>query len=141
MNKQYKSDIKYLKIALLIAGESYCNKKKVGCVIVNPETNSIVSDGFNGTLPGHSNICQDSSGKTLDSVIHAERNALMKICKSTQSSNGCTMYITWSPCQICSTLIIIAGIKRVVYLEEYRKKEGVNLLKKSGIIVDFIEIT
>lgn len=72
--------------------------------------------------------------------MHAEANAITKVAKSGNSSKGATMYITLSPCLECAKLIIQAGIKRVVYAEEYRIKDGIELLKKAGIEVTQIDI-
>ena len=100
----------------------------------------IISDGYNGSPTGYDNCCEDEDGKTLWYVLHAEANALMKIAKSTNNANGATLYITLSPCKECSKLILQAGIKRVVYCNDYKDKDGLNFLEESGIDVTFIRL-
>jgi len=112
---------------------SCCRRKKVGALIVKDGT--IISDGFNGTPRGFSNDCEDANGETYWYVLHAEANAILKVAKSTQNTEGSTLYVTYSPCKDCSKLIIQAGIKRVVYREEYRDLAGVKILKEAGIDV------
>ena len=116
---------------------SYAERKQVGALIV--KDNQIISDGFNGSPAGFENVCEDLYGKTLKCVLHAESNAITKLAKGTSSSRGATLYITLSPCYECSKLIIQAGIKRVVYTNSYRIKDGLTLLKKAGIVVDNME--
>ena len=110
---------------------SHCNRKQVGALIVKNKT--IISDGYNGTPSGFTNACEDEEGNTHWYVLHAEANAILKVAKSTQNAEGGTLYITLSPCQECSKLIIQAGIKRVVYLKQYKDESGIEFLQKFGI--------
>jgi dCMP deaminase len=133
-----KFDKQYLRIAQIWAENSYAKRLKVGAIIVKDKM--IISDGFNGSISGFENNCEDENGKTFPYVLHAEANAISKIAQSNNSSKDSTLYITASPCMECSKLIIQAGIKRVVYSDEYRIKDGIELLKKAGIIVDKIPL-
>ena len=139
---QEESDKYYIEVAKLCANNSYAIKLKVGAIIV--KDNQIISDGFNGTPCGFDNKCEvkniDGSLHTLPYVLHAESNAILKCAKYGRSTNGSTLYITHSPCIECAKLIIQAGIIRVVYLEDYRKAEGLELLKKVGINVEKFEL-
>lgn len=132
-SKQDKIDFLYLKMAYMWAENSHCNRNKVGCLIVKNRT--IISDGYNGTPTGFPNVCEDDENKTLSTVLHAEANAITKIAKSTNSSEGATLYVTLSPCFDCAKLIIQSGIKRVVYSEEYRNTEAFELFKEARIEV------
>ncbi len=136
--KQRELDIRYLRIARIWAENSYCQRRKVGAIIV--KDNMIISDGYNGTPSGFENICEDETGSTLPYVLHAEANAITKVASSTNNSCGATIYITASPCIECAKLIIQSRIKRVVYCEEYRLKDGLDLLQRANIEVDFINI-
>ena len=129
--KQYNLDIRYLRMARIWAENSYCERRKVGALVVKIQM--IISDGYNGTPSGFENICEDENNVTKTYVLHAEANAITKIARSSNSSCGATMYITASPCIECAKLIIQAGIKRVVYSEKYRLEDGINLLKRAGI--------
>ncbi|MBQ2001752.1 MAG: dCMP deaminase family protein [Bacteroidaceae bacterium] len=129
--KQYNLDIRYLRMARIWAENSYCERRKVGALVVKNQM--IISDGYNGTPSGFENICEDENNVTKTYVLHAEANAITKIARSSNSSCGATMYITASPCIECAKLIIQAGIKRVVYSEKYRLEDGINLLKRAGI--------
>lgn len=129
-------DISYMKMAQVWAENSHSKRNKVGAIVV--KDNAIISDGFNGTPTGMDNTCEDSNGVTLWHVIHAESNALMKLAKGNNSSIGSTLYVTLSPCKECSKLIIQSGIKRVVYLEEYRDSSGISFLQQNGIAVEKI---
>lgn len=129
--KQYNLDIRYLRMARIWAENSYCERRKVGALVVKKQM--IISDGYNGTPSGFENICEDENNVTKTYVLHAEANAITKIARSSNSSSGATMYITASPCIECAKLIIQAGIKRVVYSEKYRLEDGINLLKRAGI--------
>ena len=114
------------------AENSYCVRRKVGALIVKDKM--IISDGYNGTPSGFENICEDElTGKTKPYVLHAEANAITKVAKSANNCDGSTLYITAAPCIECSKLIIQAGIKRVVYCDDYRSEDGLNLLKRVGI--------
>jgi dCMP deaminase len=130
-NKELKYHIAYLRIAFEWAKLSACTRKKVGAILV--KEGMIISDGFNGTPTGFPNDCEDCDGNTHWYVLHAEANAILKVARSSQSADGATLYITYSPCKECSKLIIQAGIKRVVYAEEYRDTLGLKMLKESGI--------
>ena len=135
--KQHQLDIRYLRMARIWAENSYCVRRKVGALIVKDKM--IISDGYNGTPAGFENICEDETGKTKSYVLHAEANAITKIARSNNSSNGATMYVTASPCIECAKLIIKAGIKRVVYSEKYRLEDGLELLKRANIEVIYID--
>jgi dCMP deaminase len=136
--KQHLLDNRYLRMAAIWAENSYCERRKVGALLVKDKM--IISDGYNGTPSGFENICEDTNGTTKNYVLHAEANAITKVAKSHNNSNGATLYVTTSPCIECSKLIIQSGIKRVVYTEEYRITEGIDLLKRAGIdVVKFIE--
>jgi len=130
-NKQLKLDKRYLQMARIWAENSYCERRKVGALIVKDKM--IISDGYNGTPSGFENICEDENEKTKPYVLHAEANAITKVAKSSNSSEGATLYVTASPCIECSKLIIQSGIKRVVFVEKYRKTDGIELLKRVGI--------
>ena len=110
---------------------SYCHRRQVGALIVKDKM--IISDGYNGTPTGFENVCEDEENNTKWYVLHAEANAIMKVAASTQSCEGATLYITLSPCRECSKLIFQSGIKRVVYIVEYKDKTGIDFLKKSGL--------
>jgi dCMP deaminase len=129
--KQKKYDIAYLKMAKEWAKLSYCHRRQVGALIVKDKM--IISDGYNGTPTGFENVCEDEENNTKWYVLHAEANAIMKVAASTQSCEGATLYITLSPCKECSKLIFQSGIKRVVYIVEYKDKTGIDFLKKSGL--------
>ena len=137
-NKQEQYDRRYLEMAGIWAQNSYCKRAQVGALIVKEQM--IISDGYNGTPAGFENVCEDKDGITKPYVLHAEANAITKVAKSNNSSEGATLYITTSPCMECAKLIIQSGIKRVVYSDNYRKQDGVELLKRAGIEVFFIEM-
>lgn len=122
----------YMRMAQIWAENSYCLRRKVGCLIVKDKM--IISDGYNGTPSGFENECE-LDGKTKPYVLHAEANAITKLARSNNNSIGATLYVTAEPCMECSKLIIQAGIKRVVYLEEYGDGQGKELLSKVGIEV------
>lgn len=130
-DKQQALDRRYLRMARIWAENSYCQRRQVGAIIV--KGNMIISDGYNGTPVGFENVCEDSSGVTKPYVLHAEANALTKVARSNNSSDGATMYITASPCLECAKLIIQSGITRVVFDELYRIVDGIDLLKRAGI--------
>lgn len=135
--KQEKYDKAYLRMAQEWAKLSHCVRKQVGALIVKNKT--IISDGYNGTPSGFTNSCEDEHGDTHWYVLHAEANAILKVAKSTQNAEGATLYITLSPCKECSKLIIQAGIKRVVYLNQYKDESGIRFLGEFGIEVKHIE--
>ncbi|MBO5054101.1 MAG: dCMP deaminase family protein [Muribaculaceae bacterium] len=129
--KQELLDRRYLRMSAIWAENSYCQRRKVGAIIVKDQM--IISDGYNGTPSGFENVCEDLSGITKPYVLHAEANAITKVSRSNNSSDGATLYVTSSPCLECSKLIIQAGIKRVVFNEMYRLSDGIDLLKRAGI--------
>ena len=131
--KQRQLDLRYLRMAAIWSENSYCERRKVGALIV--KDNMIISDGFNGTPSGFPNVCESEDGVTLPYVLHAEANAITKVARSNNSSEGGTLYVSTSPCMECSKLIIQAGIKRVVFSELYRITDGLELLEKAGIEV------
>ena len=137
-SKQRLLDERYLRMARIWAENSYCVRRQVGALIVRGD--AIISDGYNGTPSGFENICEDEDNKTKPYVLHAEANAITKVAKSNNSSFGSTLYVTASPCIECSKLIIQAGIRRVVYSEHYRSTDGIALLQKAGIEVEYIEL-
>jgi dCMP deaminase len=124
---------KYLKIAKLISKSSYCNRRKVGCVIV--KNKQIISDGYNGNISKLPNICEDDNNETIPTILHAETNAILKCAKRGISCKNSVLYTTLSPCLFCSKLIIQSGIKKVVYKKDYRNLEGIDLLKKCKVKV------
>lgn len=136
--KQRLLDERYLRMARIWSENSYCERRQVGALIVKDKY--IISDGYNGTPSGFENLCEDEEGHTKPYVLHAEANAITKVAKSGNSSDGATLYVTASPCIECAKLIIQAGIRRVVYSEMYRYSDGIELLQKAGIGVDLIEI-
>lgn len=140
--KQRQIDCRYIRMAKIWAENSYCQRRKVGALIVKDQM--IISDGYNGTPKGFENICEEDAaagemGKTKAYVLHAEANAITKVAKSNNNSLGSTLYITASPCMECSKLIIQAGIVRVVYLDEYHDKSGLEILTRAGIELVRIE--
>ena len=132
-NKQQDLDQRYLRMASIWAENSYCNRRKVGALIVKDKM--IISDGYNGTPSGFENVCEDENGVTKPYVLHAEANAITKIARSGNNSDGATLYVTDSPCIECAKLIIQSGIKRVIFARQYRLTDGVDLLKRAGIEV------
>ncbi len=133
MDKQTQFDISYLRMAEIWGRNSYCVRRKVGALIVKDRM--IISDGYNGTPSGFENVCEYENGLTKPYVLHAEANAITKVAKSGNSSDGATLYVTDAPCLECSKLIIQAGIRRVVYTKEYRVRDGIELLERAGIEV------
>ena len=134
--KQKELDKRYLRMALIWAENSYCQRRQVGALIVKDKM--IISDGYNGTPSGFENVCEDESGLTKPYVLHAEANAITKIACSNNNSKDSTMYVTASPCIECAKLIIQAGIKRVVYSEKYRLEDGIDLLQRAKVEVSYI---
>lgn len=135
-DKQLLLDLRYLRMARIWAENSYCERRKVGALVVKDKM--IISDGYNGTPSGFENICEDENNITKPYVLHAEANAITKLARSSNNSGGSTLYVTAAPCIECSKLIIQSGIKRVVYAEKYRLEDGINLLRKANIEVDYI---
>jgi len=138
LDKQLQFDRRYLEMAKVWSENSYCIRRKVGAIIV--KNRMIISDGYNGTPAGFENICEDDENRTKPYVLHAEANAITKVAKSNNSSDGSTLYVTSSPCLECAKLIIQSGIIRVVYCDSYHNYDGIELLKKAGVNVDFIKI-
>jgi len=144
IDKQTQFDISYLKMARIWALNSYCVRRKVGAIIVKDKM--IISDGYNGTPSGFENVCEYENsvkgkvGQTKPYVLHAEANAITKVAKSNNSSEGATLYVTDAPCLECAKLIIQAGIKRVVYEKDYRKDEGIKLLERANIQIRQLDI-
>lgn len=130
-------DKRYLRMATIWAENSYCERRKVGALIVKDKM--IISDGYNGTPSGFENVCEDENNITKPYVLHAEANAITKVARSHNSSDGATMYVTSSPCIECAKLIIQAGIKRVVYSQKYRSVDGCDLLERANIELVYIE--
>ncbi len=132
-----KFDNSYLDMAAVWAKNSYCKRRQVGALIV--KNKMIISDGYNGTPSGFENVCEDENGVTKPYVLHAEANAITKVAKSGNDSTGATLYVTASPCMECAKLIIQAGIRRVVYRDEYRLEDGVDLLRRAGVEVEKVD--
>ena len=128
-------DYRYLRMARIWAENSYCKRRQVGALVVKDKM--IISDGYNGTPSGFENVCEDESGVTKPYVLHAEANAITKLARSGNNSEGSTLYVTASPCIECAKLIIQAGICRVVYAEKYRLTDGIDLLTRAGVEVEY----
>lgn len=137
-NKKTELDRRYMRMAFIWSENSYCQRRKVGALIVKDKM--IISDGFNGTPSGFENICEDENNVTKPYVMHAEANAITKIACSNNSSLGATLYVTDAPCIECSKLIIQSGIKRVVYSRKYRLEDGLNLLKRAGVDIEYLDL-
>ena len=135
-DKQSKLDARYLRMARIWAENSYCRRRQVGALVVKDKM--IISDGYNGTPSGFENVCEDDGNVTKPYVLHVEANAITKLARSNNNSEGSTIYITASPCIECAKLIIQAGIKRVVYGEKYRLTDGIELLERAGIEVIYL---
>ncbi len=136
--KQTLLDRRYLRMARIWAENSYCERRKVGALVVKDKM--IISDGYNGTPSGFENICEDDNNTTKPYVLHAEANAITKLARSSNNSDGATLYVTASPCLECAKLIIQSGIRRVVYGEDYRLNDGIELLRRANIEVLLIDI-
>ena len=137
-DKLKKLDERYLRMALIWAENSYCQRRKVGALVVKDKM--IISDGFNGTPSGFENVCEDENQVTRPYVLHAEANAITKLARSHNNSDEATLYVTASPCIECAKLIIQSGIKRIVYGEKYRLDDGIQLLERAGIEVEFLNM-
>ncbi len=136
-SKQTLLDERYLRMTSIWAENSYCERRKVGALLVKDKM--IISDGYNGTPAGFENVCEDENGMTKPYVLHAEANAITKVARSNNSSEGATLYVTASPCIECAKLIIQSGIKRVVYRDLYRITSGIDLLKRAGVECEQID--
>lgn len=130
-DKQEVLDKRYLRMAQIWAENSYCERRKVGAILVKDKM--IISDGYNGTPAGFENVCEDIDGTTKPYVLHAEANAITKVARSNNSSEDSTLYVTASPCVECAKLIIQSGIRRVVFNDLYRLCDGIDLLKRAGV--------
>jgi dCMP deaminase len=137
-DKQNLLDGRYMRMARIWAENSYCKRRKVGALLV--KNKMIISDGYNGTPSGFENNCEDENDSSKPYVLHAEANAITKVARSHNSSDGATLYVTASPCIECAKLIIQAGISRVIYGEDYRIMDGLDLLKRAGIEVKLVEV-
>lgn len=135
-SKQLNLDLRYLRMARIWAENSYCKRRKVGALVVKEKM--IISDGYNGTPSGFENVCEDETNTTKPYVLHAEANAITKLARSSNNSEGATLYVTASPCIECAKLIIQAGIKRVIYAEQYRLTDGIDLLRRANIEVTYL---
>ena len=136
--KQRLLDLRYLLMAAIWAENSYCQRRKVGALVVKEKM--IISDGYNGTPSGFENVCEDAHGVTHPYVLHAEANAITKLARSGNNSDQATLYVTASPCIECAKLIIQAGIRRVVYAEQYRLTDGIDLLRRAGVEVEHLPL-
>lgn len=137
-NKQSELDLRYIRMAKIWAENSYCKRRQVGAIVVKDKM--IISDGYNGTPAGFENICEDENNVTKPYVLHAEANAITKIARSGNNSEGATLYVTDAPCIECSKLIIQAGIKKVFYARQYRLTDGIELLERAGIEVVYLPL-
>ena len=135
-DKQHKLDSRYLRMARIWAENSYCKRRQVGALVVKDKM--IISDGYNGTPSGFENVCEDENNVTKPYVLHAEANAITKLARSGNNSDGSTLYVTDAPCIECAKLIIQAGIRRVVYARQYRLDDGLQLLRRAGIEVTYL---
>ena len=141
MNENRKQEIldqRYLRMARIWAENSYCKRRQVGALL--GKDGAIISDGFNGTPSGFENVCEDENNVSKPYVLHAEANAITKIARSSQNSDGATLYVTASPCIDCAKLIIQSGIRRVVYGENYRLDDGIRLLQRAGIETTYVNL-
>lgn len=136
--KKHELDLRYLRMARIWAENSYCERRKVGALIVKDKM--IISDGYNGTPAGFENVCEDENHLTKPYVLHAEANAITKIAWSGNNSEGATLYVTDAPCIECSKLIIQSGIKKVFYARQYRLTDGIDLLQRAGIEVHYLPL-
>ena len=136
--KQRLLDLRYLRMAAIWAENSYCQRRKGGALVVKEKM--IISDGYNGTPSGFENVCEDAHGVTHPYVLHAEANAITKLARSGNNSDQATLYVTASPCIECAKLIIQAGIRRVVYAEQYRLTDGIDLLRRAGVEVEHLPL-
>ena len=136
--KKHELDLRYLRMARIWAENSYCERRKVGALIVKDKM--IISDGYNGTPAGFENVCEDENHLTKPYVLHAEANAITEIARSGNNSEGATLYVTDAPCIECSKLIIQSGIKKVFYARQYRLTDGIDLLQRAGIEVHYLPL-
>lgn len=125
-----KYDKMYMDIALRAAQESKCPRKQVGCCLLLES--GMIAVGFNGHASGGPNEWEYKEQGDPE-VIHAELNCLGKLLEQGVSAKNSTVYVTYSPCLDCAKLLVRAKVKRVVYLEAYRKPEGIDYLAKYGV--------
>ena len=133
-----KFDLAMMKAAQVWSALSYCNRKKVGAVL--SKDNRIISCGYNGTLQNTPNHCEDTEGNTNEFVVHAEQNVLMFCSRNGIATEGCSLYITLSPCKNCAKLVASAGISEVFFLKEYKDTSGVLFLQELGINVQQLSV-
>jgi dCMP deaminase len=148
-----KYDNTMLKTANDWAKMSSCERRKVGAII--SRESRIVSNGYNGTVSKSDNCCEEKctqcngkgcekcNGKGIiskNTVVHAEANAILFAAKEGISLNGCTIYITLSPCVECAKMIIQSGIKRVYYENKYKDLNGVKFLKDNNIHIEELKL-
>lgn len=138
MTKEQLFDRRYMQMARIWAENSYCVRRKVGAILVKEKM--IISDGFNGTPSGFPNVCEDENNVSYPYVLHAEANAITKVARSNNSSDGATLYVTAAPCIECAKLIIQSGIRKVIYGEKYRLTDGIDLLERVGIEVVYMPL-
>lgn len=138
MDKQGIIDKRYLRMAMIWSENSYCQRRQVGCLVV--KDNSIISDGYNGTPSGFENVCENDNNVTKPYVLHAEANAITKLARSHNNSDGATLYVTDSPCIECAKLIIQSGIRRIVFARQYRLTDGIDLLRRAGLEIVFLPL-
>ena len=136
--KKHELDLRYLRMARIWAENSYCERRKVGALIVKDKM--IISDGYNGTPAGFENVCEDENHLTKPYVLHAEANAITKIARSGNNSEGATLYVTDAPGIECSKLIIQSGIMKIFYARRYRLTDGIDLLQRAGIEVHYLPL-
>jgi len=133
--KQYRYDELWMDQAVRLSKMSHAVRKKVGAVLVID--NAPISSGWNGMPRGFPNKCEIDENTTHPLVVHAELNVLLNCLRNgSRSIKGGTIYVTLSPCLNCSAMMIQSEISRVVYLEEYRIKDGIETLRTAGIQVD-----
>jgi dCMP deaminase len=134
-----------MKVAELYADLSSARRLHVGCVIVKNDT--IIGIGYNGMPSGWDNKCEDDvyiddfhvELITKPEVIHAEANALAKVTKSTNSTEGALLFVTHAPCLDCAKQIYQAGIKCVYYRNDYKSEVGLEFLEKCGVHVERVK--
>jgi len=116
----------FMSIAILGSTRSTCNRLKVGCVIV--KNNRLVSMGYNGFLPNSKHVSRIRDNHE-QSTVHAEQNAISDAASRGVSVNNCTAYITHYPCINCFKILVAAGIKNIIYLNDYKNDDLIIELK------------
>ena len=136
----------HMHAAEVYAELSTAKRLQVGCVIV--KDNTIIGIGYNGMPSGWDNVCEiikhtDFTGTVVTmskpEVLHAETNAIAKVAKSTNSTDGATMFITHAPCLDCAKLVYQSGINSVYYRNTYKNDDGLKFLEKCNIKVEKYE--